>query len=106
NVQQRFEGYGWGVIRVEDGNDLGAINKAIQQAKEDQDRPTMIEVKTVIGYGSPNKAGKGGKVGPHGAPLGDEEVALTKEAYGWPQEPDFYVPDEVRSHFADIKQQG
>lgn len=106
NVQKRFEGHGWSVIRVEDGNDLAALNQAIQQAKEDKDRPTLIEVKTVIGYGSPNKAGKGGRVGPHGAPLGEDEVALTKEYYGWPLEPDFYVPDEVKAHYAEVKQQG
>ncbi|WP_426451120.1 transketolase [Paenibacillus sp. S-38] len=102
NVAQRFEGYGWQVLRVEDGNDLEAIHKAVLEAQADY-RPTLIEVKTVIGYGSPNKAGKGGHVGPHGSPLGVDEVALTKDAYGWDREQHFYVPDAVRSHFEEVK---
>ncbi|MCZ8523133.1 MULTISPECIES: transketolase [Paenibacillus] len=102
NVAQRFEGYGWQVLRVEDGNDLEALHQAVLEAQADY-RPTLIEVKTVIGYGSPNKAGKGGHVGPHGSPLGVDEVALTKEAYGWDREQHFYVPDAVRSHFEEVK---
>lgn len=102
NVARRFEGYGWQVLRVEDGNDLGAIHQAVLDAQADY-RPTLIEVKTVIGYGSPNKAGKGGHVGPHGSPLGVDEVALTKKAYGWDETHHFHVPDEVRAHFADVK---
>jgi len=105
NVLTRFQGYGWQTLRVEDGNDLGAINKAITEAQSELDRPTLIEVKTVIGYGSPNKQGKGGSVGPHGSPLGKEETVLTKQAYGW-EHPDFYVPDEVRSHFASLAELG
>ncbi|MCS7464081.1 transketolase [Paenibacillus doosanensis] len=102
---RRFEGYGWQVLRVEDGNDLNAIESAIAEAKND-DRPTLIEVKTIIGFGSPNKAGKGGHAGPHGSPLGTDEVALTKKAYGWPEDQHFYVPEEVRAHFAAVKQKG
>lgn len=102
NVARRFDGYGWQVLRVEDGNDLGAIHQAVLDAQADY-RPTLIEVKTVIGYGSPNKAGKGGHVGPHGSPLGVDEVALTKKAYGWDETHHFHVPDEVRAHFADVK---
>ncbi|MFS1511389.1 transketolase [Chengkuizengella sp. SCS-71B] len=105
-VTARFEGHGWQVLRVEDGNDLAEINHAISQAKAELNKPTIIEVKTVIGFGSPNKQGKGGKVGPHGSPLGSDEVVLTKEAYGWPNEPDFHVPDEVREHFASLKNNG
>ncbi|CAG7646943.1 transketolase [Paenibacillus allorhizosphaerae] len=105
NVATRFEGYGWQVLRVEDGNDLDAIHKAVLAAQADY-RPTLIEVKTVIGYGSPNKAGKGGHVGPHGSPLGVDEVALTKKAYGWDDAQHFHVPSEVRAHFADVKQKG
>ncbi|NBI29085.1 transketolase [Chengkuizengella marina] len=105
-VTARFEGHGWQVLRVEDGNNLAEINQAINQAKAELNKPTIIEVKTVIGYGSPNKQGKGGKVGPHGSPLGTDEVVLTKEAYGWPNEPNFHVPDEVREHFATIKNNG
>ncbi|CAH0120410.1 MULTISPECIES: transketolase [unclassified Paenibacillus] len=106
NVAQRFEAYGWQVLRVEDGNDLAAIEAAIEQAKQESGKPTLIEVKTVIGYGSPNKAGKGGHAGPHGSPLGTEEAKLTKEAYNWTYEEDFYVPQEVRDHFAAVKQKG
>lgn len=102
NVARRFEGYGWQVLRVEDGNDLGAIHQAVLDAQADY-RPTLIEVKTVIGYGSPNKAGKGGHAGPHGSPLGVDEVALTKKAYGWDENLHFHVPDEVKAHFADVK---
>jgi transketolase len=106
NVRQRFEAYGWQVLRVDEQNDLEAIGRAIAEAKADTTRPTLIEVKTTIGYGSPNKAGKGGHAGPHGSPLGKEEAKLTKQFYGWPEEPDFLVPDEVRAHYAKVKEKG
>ena len=106
NAQQRFEAYGWQVIRVEDGNDLPALEKAIAEAQAETDKPTLIEVKTVIGYGSPNKGGKGGHAGPHGSPLGPDETKLTKEYYQWTAEEDFFVSEEVRSHFADVKKRG
>lgn len=106
NVEKRFEAYGWQVLRVEDGNDLGALEKAIAKAKKETEKPTLIEVKTVIGFGSPNKGGKGGHAGPHGSPLGPEETVLTKQAYGWPEDAAFHVPDEVRAHFADVKAAG
>ncbi|MEK3855000.1 transketolase [Cytobacillus sp. FSL H8-0458] len=96
SVEQRFKSYGWQYIRVEDGNDLHDIAKAIEEAKQDESRPTMIEVKTVIGYGSPNKSGKSDV---HGAPLGADELKLTKEAYKWTFEEDFHVPQEVYDHF-------
>ena len=83
NVQQRFEGYGWQVLRVEDGNDLDALAEAVKQAQAETGKPTLIEVKTTIGYGSPNKGGKGGHGGTHGSPLGAEETVLTKKFYGW-----------------------
>lgn len=105
NVKARFEGYNWHYLRVDDGNDLAAIEQSVQEAKQDP-RPTLIEVKTVIGYGSPNKAGKGGHVGPHGSPLGVEEVALTKKAYEWPEDKHFHVPEEVQAHFANAKSRG
>lgn len=105
NVQTRFQGYGWQTLYVEDGNDLHAIHKAIAEAKSDLNRPTLIEVKTVIGYGSPNKQGKGGHLGPHGSPLGKEETVLTKQSYEWAHE-EFHVPDEVYSHFAELSEQG
>ncbi len=97
NVQKRFESYGWNYIRVEDGNDVDALNAAIAQAKANDGGPTMIEVKTVIGYGSPNKSGKSAA---HGAPLGSDEMALTKEAYAWEHEP-FHVPEEVYETFKE-----
>lgn len=106
NVRQRFDAYGWQTLLVKDGNDLSAIAAAIEEGKKDTARPTLIEVKTVIGYGSPNKQGKGGHGGTHGSPLGAEEAKLTKEFYKWVYEEDFYVPDEVRQHFADVKKRG
>ncbi|WP_172252058.1 transketolase [Saccharibacillus deserti] len=106
SVMKRFEGYGWQVLRVEDGNDVDALEKAIEQGKMDTGRPTLIEVKTIIGYGSPNKQGKGGHAGPHGSPLGSDETKLTKEFYNWVYEENFYVPDEVREHFAKVKEKG
>ncbi|RUS45405.1 transketolase [Cohnella sp. AR92] len=105
NVAKRFEGYNWQVLRVEDGNDLNALAKAIAEAQAEKSKPTLIEVKTVIGYGSPNKGGKGGHAGPHGSPLGGEEAKLTKSFYEWEGE-DFFVPEEVRAHFAEVKKQG
>lgn len=105
SVAKRFDGYGWQVLRVEDGNDLAALAKAIAEAQAETSKPTLIEVKTVIGYGSPNKGGKGGHAGPHGSPLGTEETKLTKSFYEW-DHPEFFVPDEVRSHFAEVKSRG
>ncbi|UYZ23771.1 transketolase [Mesobacillus jeotgali] len=96
SVEGRFKAYGWQYIRVEDGNNLEEIAKAIEEAKTDEDRPTMIEVKTIIGYGSPNLSGKSDV---HGAPLGADELKLTKEAYKWTFEEDFHVPSEVYDHF-------
>jgi transketolase len=101
----RFEGYGWNYLRVEDGNNLEEINRALAKARADSSKPTIIEIKTIIGYGSPNKAGKGGHAGPHGSPLGAEEVKLTKQFYQW-EGPDFHVPEEVREHFGKLKQAG
>ncbi|OZI11603.1 transketolase [Bacillaceae bacterium SAS-127] len=98
SVKGRFESYGWQYLRVEDGNDMEEIAGAIEAAQKDTDRPTMIEVKTVIGYGSPNKSGKSDV---HGAPLGADERKLTKEAYEWTFEEDFYVPDEVYARFEE-----
>ena len=99
SVENRFKAYGWQYLRVEDGNDLNEISKAIEESKQDSLRPTLIEVRTVIGYGSPNKAGKSAS---HGAPLGAEEIKLTKEAYNWTFEEDFHVPAEVYDHFNKV----
>jgi transketolase len=98
SVKGRFEAYGWHYVRVEDGNDLNAIAKAIEEAKKETSRPTLIEVKTIIGYGSPNKSGKNVV---HGAPLGEDEMKLTKEFYKWTFDEDFYVPSEVYERFKE-----
>lgn len=98
NIQKRFESYGWNYIRVEDGNNVGLISKAIEDAKGNTGGPTMIEIKTVIGYGSPNKSGKSAS---HGAPLGESEMKLTKEYYDWTFEEDFFVPEEVYEAFKE-----
>ncbi|MBT2728870.1 transketolase [Bacillus sp. ISL-75] len=103
SVEDRFKAYGWQVIRVEDGNDTDAIQKALQEAKTELNRPTLIEVKTVIGYGSPNKAGKSAS---HGSPLGKEEIKLTKAAYNWDNEEPFFVPEEVKEHFKQFTLDG
>lgn len=95
SVEDRFNAYGWQVIRVEDGTDIDTISKAIENAKSTTDKPTLIEVKTVIGYGSPNKSGKSAS---HGAPLGEDETKLTKEHYQWDHEP-FHVPADVYQDF-------
>lgn len=96
SVEDRYKAYGWQVIRVEDGNDIEAIAKAIEEAKADEKRPTLIEVRTTIGFGSPNKSGKSAS---HGSPLGVEETKLTKEAYAWTAEQDFHVAEEVYDNF-------
>jgi len=96
DVPARFRAYGWNVLHVADGNDLVAIEKALTQARATTDRPTLIVHKTVIGYGSPNKANTHAA---HGEPLGVEEVRLTKRAYGWPEDAQFLVPDGVYQHF-------
>jgi len=96
SVEDRFKAYGWQYLRVEDGNDLTAIAEALEASKTDESRPTLIEVKTVIGYGSPNRSGKSAV---HGAPLGSDELKLTKDAYKWTFDKDFHVPEEVYEHF-------
>ncbi|AOM83097.1 transketolase [Salisediminibacterium beveridgei] len=102
DVMKRFDAYGWQTLLVEDGNDLDTIDKALKTAQQD-DRPTLIEVKTVIGYGSPNK---GGKNAAHGAPLGEDEVKLAKEAYKWTYDELFHIPEEVKDHYEQFKKQG
>lgn len=102
NVQKRAESTNWHYLRVEDGNDTAAISAAIAAAKQNAEQPTIIEVRTIIGYGS--KAAGTNKV--HGNPLGKEEAKATKEGYGWHYEEEFTVPDEVRAHFARLKEQG
>lgn len=103
NIQKRAESAQWQYLRVEDGNNVEAITKAIEEAKKNTEQPTLIEIKTIIGYGSPKVAGTNKA---HGAPLGAEEAKATKQAYGWLYEEDFYVPEEVKEHFAQLKQKG
>ncbi|MFD1170732.1 transketolase [Oceanobacillus caeni] len=95
NTEQRFKAYGWQVLRVEDGNDIEQIRNAIKEAQANKEQPTLIEVRTVIGYGSPNKSASAAS---HGAPLGVDEVKLTKEFYEWTHD-DFHVPEEVYADF-------
>jgi transketolase len=95
DVSQRFTALGWNVLRVSDANDLDALANALQGFQECQDRPTLIIVRSVIGYGAPNKANTHGA---HGAPLGEEEIKLTKQYYGWPDEK-FLIPSEVLDYF-------
>lgn len=104
DVGKRYEAYGWHVTHVKDGDtDLDSIEKAIAEAKSVTDKPSFIVVTTTIGYGSPNKSGT---CGVHGAPLGPDEIALTKQALGYPSEPAFHVPDDVLSHFRSAVDDG
>ena len=97
DVAARFMGYGWNVLRVGDANDIDRIQHALGVFRATQGRPTLIVLDSHIGYGSPNKQDTAAA---HGEPLGDEEIRLTKRAYGWPEEAKFLVPDGVREHFA------
>jgi transketolase len=97
DVGQRFAGLGWRVEHVADANDTAALARALQAFKAEQEKPTLIIVKSVIGYGAPKKAGSHEA---HGAPLGSDEVRAAKEAYGWPADETFRVPAEVPAHFA------
>jgi transketolase len=99
DVTKRFEGYGWHVQSV-DGRDHEAIHRAIEAAKAEQAKPSLVRVRTTIGFGSPNKAGKSSV---HGAPLGDDELAATKRNLGWPAEPRFLVPDDVRAFWREVQ---
>ncbi|MDI3257986.1 MAG: transketolase [Kyrpidia sp.] len=103
DVRGRFVAYGWQVLRVDDGNDLEALSRAIEEARSEGERPSLIEVKTTIGYGSPGKAGSAKA---HGAPLGPEEARGAKRAYGWPESAEFLVPDRVRAYFLAVKEKG
>lgn len=102
NIQKRAESANWQYLRVEDGNDISAIAEAIAAAKNNDSQPTLIEIRTIIGYGSKvagtNKA--------HGNPLGKEEAVATKAAYGWQYEEEFTVPAEVKAHYEQLKLEG
>jgi transketolase len=96
DVQARFRAYGWHTDHVDDGNDLAAIERALDAARRETGRPSLIAVRTVIGYGAPHKAGT---FEAHGSPLGPDEVKAAKCNLGWPTEPDFYVPKEALDNF-------
>jgi len=96
DVARRFEGYGWAIARVADANDTQAFARAIEAAHAATDRPTLILVRSVIGYGAPHKAGTAKA---HSDPLGPDEVKAAKRAYGWPPDAQFLVPDGVRQRF-------
>ena len=102
DVIKRFEAYGWDARRVEDGNDVAAIEAAIEAARGD-DRPSLIAVRTHIGYGSPNKQDSQKA---HGSPLGPDEVRLVKEAYGWDPDKTFYIPDDALAVFREAVPEG
>jgi transketolase len=97
DVAERFRGLGWRVEHVADANDTAALGRALHAFKAEKEKPTLIIVKSVIGYGAPKKAGSHES---HGAPLGPDEIKGAKEAYGWPTDPPFHVPPEVPAHFA------
>jgi transketolase len=97
DVETKFRGLGWNVLKVADVNDLPALRAALAASRQ-SDRPTLVVVRSVIAFGAPNKQNTHGA---HGAPLGKEEVRLTKRAYGWPENEEFVVPDEVLAHFRE-----
>ena len=103
DVAERFAGYGWQVQRVADANDLAAFDAAIRAAKAETGRPSLVIVRSHIGWGSPHKQDSAEA---HGSPLGAEEVALTKAAYGWPAAPPFLVPDAVKAHMGRCVERG
>jgi transketolase len=100
---KRFEAYGWHVQQVEDGNDLTAIENAITAAREETGRPSLVAIRTHIGFGSPNRQDTAKA---HGEPLGDDERKLAKENLGWPLEPLFYIPEEASAHFSQSVDRG
>ncbi len=96
DVAMRFKAYGWNVLTVDDGNDIDAIETALETARSQDEKPSLIILHTHIAFGSPNKQDTADA---HGAPLGEEEVRLTKKNLGWPEDKTFYVPDAVKQHF-------
>jgi transketolase len=103
DVAKRFEAYGWQVQELDDGNDLETISRGIQAARNEDSRPSLISIRTHIGYGSPHKQDT---YEAHGSPLGPEEVMATKKNLGWPPEPKFYIPSEAAAHFRKALTQG
>jgi transketolase len=103
DVAARFAAYGWQVLHLADVNDQAAIDRVIAEAKADTERPTLVCTKTIIGFGSPNRADTAKA---HGEPLGKEEIALTKQAYGWPSSEPFHVPEAALTHWREAKARG
>ena len=103
DTKMRFESFGWQVLVVEDGNDVDAISKAIQIAKDEKEKPSLIKIRTYIAYGSPNKVNTAGA---HGSPLGADEVKQTKINLGFDPEKFFYVPDEVKKYYEEVGNAG
>jgi len=103
DVAARFAAYGWQVLHLTDVNDQEAIDRVIAEAKADTARPTLICTKTIIGFGSPNRADTAKA---HGEPLGKDEIALTKQAYGWPSTEPFHVPEGALAHWREAKSRG
>jgi transketolase len=99
DVPERFQALGWNVVRVDDANDVAAMCAALRAFELENRRPTLITVRSEIGWGSPKKQGSHAA---HGEPLGEDEVRATKRAYGWPEDQRFYVPDGVRERFAEL----
>jgi transketolase len=100
---RRFDAYGWHTVSVDDGNDLAAIDDALEAARAERERPSLILVRTHIGYGSPNKQDS---FEAHGSPLGVDEVRLTKQNLGWPTEPAFLIPETALAHFRESLERG
>jgi len=104
DVIKRYEAYGWNVIVVGgDGNDMAAFEKALESARQQKQRPTMIKLRTHIAYGSPNKQDTAGA---HGAPLGEDEINLMKEKFGWDSEKSFYIPEKVSANMLKVVEKG
>ncbi|MFW5748787.1 MAG: transketolase [Chloroflexota bacterium] len=103
DIKARYAAWGWHVLELPDGNNVQAIDDAIVAAKAVPDQPSLLMINTVIGYGSPNKAGTSSA---HGSPLGPDEVAATKRNYGWPDDQFFYIPEEALAHFREAVPRG
>ena len=103
DVPRRFEGYGWHTHVVPDGNDVEAVDKAIRSAQAESERPSLIAVRTIIGYGAPHKQATHEA---HGEPLGDDELRAAKQALGWPVEPMFLLPEPALAHFREARTRG
>ncbi|MBN1574660.1 MAG: transketolase [Deltaproteobacteria bacterium] len=103
DVTERFNAYGWRVFTVQDGNNVKNIATAIKKAIKEGEKPSLIRIRTHIGFGSPNKVDSESA---HGSPLGEEEAVKTKENLGWPTEPQFYVPDGVKEFFEGVGKRG